>query len=183
MSMFSAASQSPTTAGDARQLLANMGAPHRLLRHVDLVAEAGEALLAQLASLGVGVDATFVRMGIVLHDAGKIVHPRELTEPGAEHESDGQSALLSRGVSPELARVCLSHARWAQIECSLEELLIALSDKLWKGVRRADLEGQVIARIASQLGVNRWSVFASLDGCFEKIALGGDARLQRSLVG
>lgn len=170
-----------TGPNEARELLERMGAPHRLLRHVELVGEAGEALLEELAGLGVRIDARFVRIGIVVHDAGKIVHQCELTEPGSLHEPDGESALLARGVAPKLARVCLSHARWAEMECSLEELVIALADKLWKGVRRPDLEGMVIDRVADQLGRNRWTVFVPLDACFERIAADGDSRLQRSL--
>jgi hypothetical protein len=149
---------------------------------VELVSEAGDLLLAQLRVLGVTVDEVFVRIGIVLHDSGKIIHPLELTEPGANHEQDGQSALLTRGVSPEVARVCLSHARWQTMHCSFEELLVALADKLWKGIRRTDLENLVIERAAARLAVSHWSVFIPLDGCFEQIAAGGDARLQLSLT-
>lgn len=31
----------------------------------------------------------------------------------------------------EIARFCLSHARWRETECSFEELLVALADNLW----------------------------------------------------
>ncbi len=64
--------------------------------------------------------------------------------------------------------------------CSLEELLVALADKLWKGVRRADLEQQVIAALAQRAGVDAWSLFVDLDSCFEAVAGKGDDRLARS---
>ena len=103
----------PASVVAARVLLEELGAPQRLLQHVALVGEAGERLLAGLAEISVPLDAGFVRVGIMLHDAGKIAFPAELDASGAEHEPAGQELLLNHGVSPALARVCLSHARWS----------------------------------------------------------------------
>lgn len=166
----------------ARRLLTEIGAPARLLRHVELVGEAGDALLSTLAghSFEVRVDESFVRAGIVLHDAGKVLHPAELEGSGSAHEPAGERLLLSRGVSPALARVCRSHAQWQNLECSLEELLIALADKLWKGVRKAELEELAIRRVAEIAERDYWDTFVILDGAFEAIANGGDTRLRRS---
>jgi len=33
-----------------------------------------------------------------------------------------------------------THARWRHMHVSLEELIVALADKLWKGVRDSELE-------------------------------------------
>ena len=66
------------------------------------------------------------------------------------------------------------------MKCSIEELLIALSDKLWKGKRVEALELCVIDEFASILRVDRWDVFSDLDAVFEDIAAGGYERLQRS---
>jgi hypothetical protein len=164
---------------EALELLTRLGAPHRLLRHVELVGEAAELLLARLAA---PLDAEFVRDGVILHDAGKILHPAELDEPGARHEPDGESLLLEHGVSPNLARVCRSHAQWNQMAVSLEELVVALADKLWKGVRKRDLEELAIDRVAASLGTDRWNVFLELDTLFEEIAAKGSNRLERSQV-
>lgn len=123
----------PPTVAAARTLLAQLGAPARLLRHVELVGEAAELLLAPLSKLGLEVQSDLVRLGVALHDCGKILHPDELDRPGGEHEPAGQALLLQHGVSPEIARICLSHARWESMTVSLEELLVALADKLWKG--------------------------------------------------
>jgi hypothetical protein len=65
---------------------------------------------------------------------------------------------------------------------SLEELLVALSDKLWKGVRNAQLEERVINEIAKALDRDRWDLFVQLDSLFEEIAADGSARLERSRV-
>ncbi len=83
-------------------------------------------------------------------------------------------------MSPEVARICCSHARWRQMDVSLEDLIVALADKLWKGVRTAELEERVVDEIARSLGKDRWSLFVTLDTAFEQIAEGGAERLARS---
>lgn len=168
--------------GEAWQLLKRLVAPPRLLHHAELVSEAAQLLLAGLG-VRAQVDARFVQAGTVLHDVGKIQFPEELNAKGAAHESAGEALLLSHRVEPDLARVCRSHAQWAALEVSLEELLIALADKLWKGVRKSELEGRVIDGIAARSGVDRWELFVELDSLFERIAAGGDDRLARSRAG
>jgi hypothetical protein len=172
----------PGSQSAATLLLEGLGAPPRLLRHVALVSEAGDLLLARVARLRVPVDHDFVRVGIILHDVGKILVRAELDAPGGDHEPAGQELLLRHGVSPEIARVCLSHARWPSMVVSLDELLIALADKLWKGVRNEKLEHTVVDRIADALQRDRWDFFVELDNTFEEIAAGGADRLERSKV-
>jgi len=168
------------SAAEARALLVELGAPARLLRHVELVTEAADMLLAGLHRLRVSLNADLVLAGVALHDVGKIRYPAELDQAGSEHEPAGQALLLQRGVSSDLARICVSHARWDQPGTSFEELLVALSDKLWKGVRKADLEERVIDSAAHLLGRARWDVFVELDSLFEEIAAGGSKRLEQS---
>jgi hypothetical protein len=67
------------------------------------------------------------------------------------------------------------------MEVSLEELLVALADKLWKGVRNPRLEERCIDGIAAALGKARWDIFIELDSSFERIAADGQKRLERSL--
>lgn len=168
------------TVTQAEALLGDLGAPSRLLTHVWLVGEAAEAILAHLRTLGVAIDADFVRLGVALHDVGKILHPAELDGPGSQHEPAGERLLIQHDVDPKVARCCLSHARWSEMEVSLEELLVALADKLWKGVRQAELERRVIEGAAAQLGKDFWEVFVDLDTAFEEIAAEGPNRLERS---
>jgi hypothetical protein len=66
------------------------------------------------------------------------------------------------------------------MDCSLEELLVALADKLWKGARHEKLERRVIEGVAGKFGKGVWDVFVELDTGFEEIAAGGAARLERS---
>ena len=148
--------------------------------HLKLVGEAGEELLEYIRPLGISVDEDVVRLGIAVHDAGKILHPNEISGPGNSHEKAGQKLMLENGVQAEVARCCVSHAQFGESETSIEELLVALSDKLWKGKRDETLEELVTSRLAERLGVDRWSIADRLDQCFEQIASKGDQRLLRS---
>ena len=172
----------PTTREDAERFLVEIGASPRLRRHAELVVETADELLAGLRKAGVSLDAEYVRVGAILHDAGKALHPRELDAPGHAHEAAGERLLLARGASEDVARVCRSNSCCAVLALSLEELVIALADKLWKGSRNSPLEEAVIARVALTTGRDRWEVFLELDGIFEEVASGADARLVRSAV-
>lgn len=170
----------PANRDEALALLREIGATPRLYRHAELVGEACDLLLAGLKRFRVQVDEEYVRVGVALHDAGKVLHPSELIGPGSNHETDGERLLLSHGGTPEVARVCRSHAQWETVAETVEELLIALSDKLWKGVRVARLEELVIDRIAQSLQKDRWDCFTALDLLFEEVAATADSRLARS---
>jgi hypothetical protein len=128
----------------------------------------------------VPIDVRVVQCGAILHDAGKIQHPQELFEPGSLHEQAGEAMLLDRGIEPAIARCCASHAAWDSPDVPLEERVVALADKLWKGKREADLELLVIDEIAKRLKVTRWDVFERFDTVFEEIALGGSERVEQS---
>lgn len=169
-----------STPADAHTLLRQLGATERLLTHVRLVGEAAEEVLQFLSTIGVQIDKDLVRIGVAVHDAGKIVHHSELDAPGSEHEPEGQRLILEAGVDPTIARCCLSHARYAEMQCSTEELLVALADKLWKGKRVHALETEIIDRVASSIGKTRWDLFVDLEACFEAVAARGEERLARS---
>jgi hypothetical protein len=147
-----------------------------------LVGEAAEDLVAGFVRLGIPLDAEFVRVAAVLHDAGKAVHREELDRPGAAHEPAGERLLLEQGVSQDVARICRSHAQWRDVAQTLEELVVALADKLWKGARVVELEELVIQRAALAARRDRWDLHVELDAIFEVVASGADARLSRSAV-
>ncbi|MGJ7529683.1 hypothetical protein [Variovorax sp. GB1P17] len=165
---------------DAYQLLKRLGAPARLLLHLQLVGEAADLLMRGYADVGLDFDAQWIELGVAVHDAGKITYPKELMESGALHEPAGKALLLQNDVQPKFAECCVSHAAWRTQGLSLEELSVALADKLWKGKREEDLELLVIDQAAQRLGVDRWEVFETLDSVFEEIAAGGSERLDRS---
>jgi HD domain len=165
---------------DAYRFLAELGASTQLLLHVRLVGEAADIIIEKLLDLNVMFNADFVRLGVIFHDVGKILHPQELSEKGNLHEIAGEKLLSENGVDKKLARCCQSHGKWKTFACSFEEYLIALADKLWKGKRENDLENLVIDKVTDILNQARWDVFMELDLCFEQIAAAGDSRLMRS---
>lgn len=167
---------------DAHQLLNILGAPEHLKKHILLVGEATELLIKKLNELNIQLDFEFIRIGVVIHDIGKIKHPTEMINSGSKHETAGQELLLSLGVEPKIARCCVSHSQFSTMECSIEELIIALSDKLWKGKRVKRLEMRIIDELADLMGKDRWDIFSKLDSQFEFIANGGDERLRRSVI-
>jgi hypothetical protein len=168
------------TREDAYALLQCMGATSHLLRHLQLVGEAADELIALFGSLGVGCDVQSIELGAALHDAGKIVHPNEPSRPGHQHEQAGEHMLLAHGGPAQLARHCVSHAAWDAPAVCFEELAVVLADALWKGVRIEALELRVIDAVAAQLGVDRWEVFTGMDDGFERIASRGSERLAKS---
>jgi HD superfamily phosphodiesterase len=165
---------------EAYELLKNLGAPDRLMRHAHLVAEAADQLLLKFETVGVTCDVQVVELGAVLHDTGKIRHLNELSEPGSLHEQAGRDILLTHGVQPKIAQCCASHGAWDSPDISFEERIVSLADKLWKGKREAALELIIIDEIAKRLGVSRWDVFERLDTAFEEIAADGAERVHRS---
>ncbi len=172
----------PATRDSAMALLVDVGAPPRLRRHAELVGEAADALLLGFARLEIPLDADYVRVGVVLHDVGKAIHRAELDAPGHAHEPAGEQLLLERGVTPDVARICRSHSQWRELAETLEELVIALADKLWKGARLTELEELVIDRAAAAIHKDRWALFTELDALFEGVAAAAESRLSRSAV-
>ncbi|MBW4619402.1 MAG: HD domain-containing protein [Cyanosarcina radialis HA8281-LM2] len=168
------------TVHEAYQFLQSLGASQKLILHVKLVGEAADLLISKLHELRVRFDEKYFRLGVVFHDAGKILHPEELNAKGNNHEPDGEKLLLANGVDRKLARCCRSHGRWQTMECSLEELLVALADTLWKGKRDRQLEDSIVNRLATQCNKDYWELFVEIDSCFEAIASDGDSRLLRS---
>ncbi|NMO22619.1 HD domain-containing protein [Pyxidicoccus fallax] len=174
----------PRSPAEALALLASLGASPWLVRHHELVLEAADLLTRRLAGeLKVSFAREEVLLGAALHDAGKVLHPSEMSEPGHQHEPAGQELLLSRGVPPWLARICVTHAAWRRDDLKLEELLVALADTLWKGSRVPELESRVMQRIAELTGQQAWQVFDRLDAICEAVAADGPERLERSRVG
>lgn len=167
---------------DAHKLLAELGAPERLIRHVKLVGEAAEILILQFQQLGLEFDSDWIRLGVAVHDVGKILHPSELVEKGDRHEAAGERLLIEQGIDPKIARCCRSHGQWQQIACSFEELVVALADCLWKGKRNNELEHKAIMKAAQILDRDYWEIFINVDNGFEEIAAAGAARLARSTV-
>lgn len=164
---------------EAVRLLASAGAPPRLVAHSELVHDTAVGVLSWLrrAHPDLRVNADAVRFGAALHDVGKARHTGELTGPGHRHEVAGERMLRDRGVPPSLARFCATHGDWSAPDRTLEDLLVSLADKVWKGSRVAGLELAVTRRIAEVTGEPEWEVYMGLDDELRLLAARAGERL------
>ena len=83
---------------------------------------------------------------------------------------------------PAIARFCRTHAAWSTPDAGVEDRLVALADKLWKGKRDEALETALLGDLERLRGVSRWELFVPFDALCEEVAAGGGERLSRSAV-
>ncbi|MEU4335366.1 HD domain-containing protein [Micromonospora lupini] len=160
-------------------LLETLHAPPRLAAHLravhDVAAQLTDALVDRFPQLS--VDRAAVLFGAATHDIGKVRHPDELSGPGSAHEAAGYDLLLEHGVAAPLARFARTHASWHRDGVGVDDLLVSVADKVWKGKRVTDLEGLLVDHLADVTGRERWSVFLDLDDLLDRIAADADRRL------
>lgn len=162
-------------------LLRELSAPPRLAAHLRLVHDVAYELADGLGEFfpALAFDREAVLFGAATHDIGKVVHTAELTGPGSAHEPAGRELLLAHGFTPARARFAATHASWSAAGVSVEEVLVSVADKVWKGKRVTDLEDLLIDHVVrvSPPGTERWEAYLALDALLARIAEGADARL------
>ena len=162
------------------ELLHRLGSHPRLIAHLTLVHDVSCMLTERLDATwpGLQYERAAVRMGAALHDIGKSVHPKELTQPGHAHEVAGEALLRAQGFPDTLARFARTHRQWAKDPVPQpEDLLVALADTWWRGKRDEQLEAAVCRWIAQQTQAAQWEVFAALDDLATGITADADLRL------
>ena len=159
----------------AAELLRDLAAPPRLAAHLRLVHDVAWSLTDALGRRrpALDFDTTSVLFGAATHDIGKVQHIEELSGPGSAHEPAGERLLLRYGVPGYLARFAGSHGSWDAPEVTLDDLLVTLADKVWKGARVPALE----QRVVDHLGGAPWEAFAELDDLIQGLATAADRRL------
>nr|WP_329183811.1 HD domain-containing protein [Actinacidiphila glaucinigra] len=164
---------------EVERLLRDVGAPPRLAAHLRLVHDVACELVEWVRqySPDLVVDREAVLFGAATHDIGKALHVAELSGPGSAHEGAGRALLLARGVAPRLARFAATHGSWTDGAVTMEDLLVSVADKVWKGRRVTELEDLVVDRLAGATGDERWEVFLALDGFLGEVAADADRRL------
>lgn len=168
---------------EAINLLHRVSASPRLLAHMVLVHDAAlkicEWLRVSFPELSFDRDA--VLFGAATHDIGKAAIPFELGQPGSEHETRGFEMLRAMGVPEERARFAQTHGNW-QSSTAIEDLLVALADKCWKGKRVSNLEDEVVRHLSIASGKSEWQCFSELDEFLTVLSADADRRLawQRS---
>jgi hypothetical protein len=165
----------------AQELCQRLAAPPRLIQHLTLVHDVAVTLTQRLHQQypTLQVDAQAVAFGAATHDLGKTLHPNELSGPGDSHELDGPSLLENHGVPPELARFARTHGRGRYEGVTIEDLLVALADTVWKGKRSEELELRIIKAIALIAHTEEWKVFEMLDQILTDLASKAEQRLAR----
>jgi putative nucleotidyltransferase with HDIG domain len=161
-------------------LLDELGAPPRLVAHLALVHQVALELMRALACTWpeLSYDQQAVLMGAATHDIGKVVYREELQEPGREHEDMGVALLRQHGFSEEQARFARTHGQWQDDPgTTLEDLLVALADTIWKGKRDEHLESAFVRYVARHRNEEPWVVYLALDDVMQPIVKGADARL------
>jgi hypothetical protein len=163
----------------ARSLCEELEAPPRLIAHLTLVHDAACDLVEAIAARFpmINIDSHAVEFGAATHDLGKTIYRGELTSRGTAHEAAGEELLLGKEVSPDLARFARTHANWRGSPITLEDLLVALVDAIWKGRRIPDLESEVAHHIAQRSGNAEWETWSALDDLIQRIASKADDRL------
>ncbi|GAA1600840.1 HD domain-containing protein [Catellatospora bangladeshensis] len=165
--------------GEVAAMLSALDAPPRLAAHLRAVHDVAAGLVEQVVAAypSLVCDAAEVRFGAATHDIGKVRHLAELSEPGSAHEYAGYELLLERGVDPRLARFARDHGATAYDLLTVEDLLVVLADKVWKGRRVPELEDAFTARLCAASGEPPWEAFLRLDGILDALAEHADARL------
>ena len=156
----------------------NFTVPPRLYAHSLLVHDVANKLIEAITGTwnNLNIDENLVFFGAAIHDIGKCIHTNELSEKGHKHEQEGTSLLISLGVPEEKAKFAAVHATWSK-KSTIEELVVSLADKIWKGSRIQDLEDLLIEKIASEIKIEHWEIFSLLDSIIENITKDADKRL------
>jgi hypothetical protein len=169
----------PRLPDDVAELLLSLDAPPRLAAHLRLVHDVAckltDFVIGQYS--GIDVDRAAVLFGAATHDVGKTIYPEELSGPGNAHEQAGYELLLSHGYPPETSRFARTHATWHEAGVTLDDLLVSVADKIWKGKRVIDLEQLLLDRLSEPAGQPQWQAFTVLDDALERLAADADRRL------
>jgi hypothetical protein len=162
------------------ELLKSSMAPKRLVAHLTLVHDVAAKLISKIVNEypDLHFDKQAVLFGAATHDIGKASFPAELVGPGSLHEKQGTDILAKLGIPDSMARFSQTHASWKSPEMTIEDLLVSLADKIWKGKRQEDLEEIICHRISIILSRPEWEIFASMDSILSDLARGADRRLE-----
>jgi len=153
------------------------------VRHLEIVYDTALEVLMGLDDVfhGLRIDREAVLFGAATHDLGKVVHPSEIHGAGHQHEQSGPGLLISLGIPVQLARFARTHGQWDSCE-DLEDLVVALADRVWKGCRDERLESRTAAVISQQTGQTQWEAFMLLDDLLTTIASRSVERLGHSIT-
>jgi HD superfamily phosphodiesterase len=165
---------------ETARLLRQVAAPPRLVAHLILVHDVAATLVERITEAF--PEITFrkeeVLFGASIHDFGKVIERSELIRSGTQHEQRGIELLRSMGISDERGRFAYTHGNWDGVPTiNLEDLLVALADKCWKGQRIDKLESKITALLSAASSKPEWACYAELDEILQGLTKDADARL------
>ena len=165
---------------EVKVLFEKIAVPPYLLAHLIVVHDVATRLVSAIQRRWpeLSFDAEAVRFGAATHDVGKVLHPNEMFAPGEAHREAGAKLLRQHGVSAARARFARTHAEWASVRnVQLEDLLVAMADKTWKGGRDERLENAFLAAIGQTVGDERWEAYMVLDELLTRLGEDAERRL------
>ncbi|MBT3384928.1 MAG: HD domain-containing protein [Prolixibacteraceae bacterium] len=161
------------------ELLETLNSPLILKRHLTIVHATAFNLLARLKDEWpvINLKNELILFGAATHDIGKIKITNELFAAGKKHELAGMEILINQGYKKEKSRFAQTHGDWKVENREIEDLLVSLSDNIWKGKRIDDLEEMIILKLSAILESDYWEVYEKFDIILSEIATGADKRL------
>ncbi|PXY02564.1 phosphohydrolase [Marinifilum breve] len=154
------------------ELLEEVDSPERLKRHLQIVYSTASELVNQIKQEWPTIvfNEELILFGAGTHDIGKSLITKELYEKGRKHELKGKYLLQNHGFKIEEARFAFTHGNWQEENLTIEDLIVSLSDKIWKGKRIAELEEKVGKIISDNLNIDYWEVYVKLDEILVKLS-------------
>lgn len=164
---------------EVKSLLEQLDAPERLIRHLTIVNSTAIFLVEQFGMEwpNLILNKKEIVFGASTHDIGKAVITDELYEKGKKHEAEGFKILQGLGYSDRESRFTVTHGNWEDSSLLIEDLIVCLSDKIWKGKRVNELEEKIATTIAELTQTDFWEVSVKLESMLEKTAVGSDDRI------
>ncbi|WP_159025786.1 HD domain-containing protein [Aquimarina sp. Aq78] len=164
---------------EVKNLLEQFDAPQRLIKHLTIVNSTAFYLVEQLKGEwpNLSLNEKEISFGASTHDIGKTVITDELYKKGKKHESEGFKILKEIGYEDTESRFTITHGNWENSNLQIEDLIVCLSDKIWKGKRINELEERITLKISELTKMDFWDVSMKLELILEKIAIGSDERI------
>ncbi len=164
---------------EIKDLLEQFDAPQRLIKHLTIVNSTAFYIVEQLKIEwpNLVLNKKEILFGASTHDIGKAVITDELYKKGKKHESEGFKILKELGYNDKESRFTITHGNWENSNLLIEDLIVCLSDKIWKGKRINDLEERITTNISELTKTDFWDVSVKLELILEKIAVGSDDRI------
>ncbi len=164
---------------EIRDLLEQFDAPQILIKHLTIVNSTAFYIVKKLKTewLNLVLNEKEILFGASTHDIGKAIITDELYKKGKKHESEGFKILKELGYNDQESRFTITHGNWENSDLKIEDLIVCLSDKIWKGKRINELEERITNKIAELTKTDFWDVSMKLELILEKIAIGSDDRL------